>query len=82
MVRYLRCGRRYRDRSTQVTAASTAREFSAFQQRFGRGPTPSEEELGEEQWDGIAEKAAQASQKGLSLPTFTLWGHGEAGKSE
>jgi hypothetical protein len=28
---------------------------------------PSEEELGEEQWDGIAEKAAQASQKGLSL---------------
>jgi hypothetical protein len=54
----------------------------APQQRFGRGPTPSEEELGEEQWDGIAEKAAQASQKGLSLPTFTLLGHVEAGKSE
>ena len=64
--------------STQLPA----HEFSAFQQRFGRGPMPSEEELGEEQWDGIAEKAAQASQKGLSLPTFTLLGHVEAGKSE
>ena len=29
-------------------------EFSAFQQRFGRDPTPSEAELCEEDWDDIA----------------------------
>ena len=36
------------------------REFSAFQQRFGRSPTPSEAELGEEDWSDIeAERGEQ-----------------------
>lgn len=67
--------------STQLPS----RQFSTFQQRFGRSPTRSEEELGEEQWDsitdGITEAAAQASQKGRSTPAFRLFGHVEPGKT-
>ena len=37
-----------------------AKEYSAFESRFGREPTPSEAELGEEHWDEIAEAEAAA----------------------
>ena len=37
-----------------------AKEYSAFECRFGREPTPSEAELGEEHWDEIAEAEAAA----------------------
>ena len=42
-----------------------AKEYSTFQCRFGRSPTPSEAELGEEDWDEIAEVEAAAA----AMPT-------------
>ena len=59
------------------------REFSAFHQRFGRSPTPSEAELGEEDWSDIEdERGEQPAAAAVATAETIGGGSGGGGDDE